>query len=112
MERFKQMSVVYVANENGDWWTMDTKSGAGQTLFVITPEELKKKALAEGLCWEDDEVDDLDKLEDLIQEHGEALQFKKQEQEAYNQGVQDALEEMSQLFEGVTDTDLWAETFK
>jgi uncharacterized protein (DUF2164 family) len=31
---------------------------------------------------------------------------------AYGQGVQDALQEMSELFEGVTDTDLWAETFK
>jgi uncharacterized membrane protein (DUF106 family) len=32
-------------------------------------------------------------------------------QKAYNQGVQDALEEMSQLYEGITDTDLWHETF-
>jgi uncharacterized membrane protein (DUF106 family) len=32
-------------------------------------------------------------------------------QKAYNQGVQDALEEMSQLYEGITDTDLWQETF-
>ena len=32
-------------------------------------------------------------------------------QKAYNQGVRDALEEMSELFEGVTDTDLWSETF-
>jgi uncharacterized protein (DUF2164 family) len=31
--------------------------------------------------------------------------------QAYNQGVQDALQEMSELFEGVTDTDLWKETF-
>lgn len=32
--------------------------------------------------------------------------------QAYNQGVQDALEELSSIFEGIEDTDLWAETFK
>lgn len=40
-----------------------------------------------------------------------AKQLQEECQKAYNQGVQDALEEMSQLYEGVTDTDLWHETF-
>ena len=66
------MSAYYVANENGDWWTIDTESTTGQTLFIITEEELKKKALAEGLMWADDDLDGLDKLEDLIREHGTA----------------------------------------
>lgn len=66
------MSVYYVANENGDWWTIDTESTTGQTLFIITEEELKKKALAEGLMWADDDLDGLDKLEDVIREHGTA----------------------------------------
>lgn len=66
------MSVYYVSNENGDWWTIDTESTTGQTLFIITEEELKKKALAEGLMWADDDLDGLDKLEDVIQEHGTA----------------------------------------
>ena len=35
-------------------------------------EELKKKALAEGLIWADDDLDGLDKLEDVIREHGTA----------------------------------------
>ena len=106
------MSTFYVSNENGDWWTIDTETQAGKKLFFISAEELKKKALAEGLCWAEDDVSTLDKLEDLIQEHGETTEFLSDEaKKAYNQGVQDALEEMSQLFEGVTDTDLYKETF-
>ena len=66
------MSILYVSNENGDWWTIDTDSTAGQTLFVIKEEDLKKRALSEGLMWADDELDGLDKLEDLIREHGTA----------------------------------------
>jgi len=66
------MSTFYVSNENGDWWTIDTESTAGQTLFIITEEELKKKALAEGLMWAGDDLDGLDKLEDVIREHGTA----------------------------------------
>jgi hypothetical protein len=68
------MSIYYVANENGDWWTINTigNHSVGQTLFIITEEELKKKALAEGLCWAEDDLDGLDKLEDVIREHGTA----------------------------------------
>ena len=66
------MTMYYVSNENGDWWTIDTESTTGQTLFIITEEELKKKALAEGLMWADDDLDGLDKLEDVIREHGTA----------------------------------------
>jgi uncharacterized protein (DUF2164 family) len=32
--------------------------------------------------------------------------------QAYNQGVQDALEELSSIFEGIEDTDLWGQVFK
>jgi hypothetical protein len=66
------MSTYYVANENGDWWTIDTDTTAGQTLFVIKEEDLKKRALSEGLIWADDDLDGLDKLEDVIREHGTA----------------------------------------
>jgi hypothetical protein len=66
------MSILYVSNENGDWWTIDTDTTAGQTLFVIKEEDLKKKALSEGLIWADDDLDGLDKLEDVIREHGTA----------------------------------------
>lgn len=66
------MSVYYVSNENGDWWTIDTNTTAGQTLFIIKEEDLKKRALSEGLIWADDDLDGLDKLEDVIREHGTA----------------------------------------
>jgi hypothetical protein len=66
------MSTYYVSNENGDWWTIDTDTTAGQTLFIIKEEDLKKKALSEGLIWADDDLDGLDKLEDVIREHGTA----------------------------------------
>jgi phosphorylcholine metabolism protein LicD len=66
------MSVYYVSNENGDWWTIDTESTTGQTLFVIKEEDLKKKAYAEGLIWADADIDFIDKLENVIREHGTA----------------------------------------
>jgi hypothetical protein len=68
------MSVYYVSNENGDWWTINTigNHSVGQTLFVIKEEDLKKRALSEGLIWADDDLDGLDKLEDVIREHGTA----------------------------------------
>jgi hypothetical protein len=40
------MSILYVSNENGDWWTIDTESTAGQTLFIIKEEDLAR-AVAE-----------------------------------------------------------------
>jgi len=59
------MSVYYVSNENGDWWTINTDTTAGQTLFVISKEELEKVT-------DEGDVDSLDKLEWFIQEHGTA----------------------------------------
>jgi hypothetical protein len=64
--------MYYVSNENGDWWTIDTESTTGQTLFIIKEEDLRKRALSEGLIWADDDLDGLDKLEDVIREHGKA----------------------------------------
>lgn len=66
------MTMYYVSNENGDWWTIDTESTTGQTLFIIKEEDLRKRALSEGLIWADDDLDGLDKLEDVIREHGKA----------------------------------------
>jgi hypothetical protein len=56
------MSTYYVANENGDWWTIDTESTTGQTLFIIEAEELAKLT----------DTTDLDGLERHIREHGTA----------------------------------------
>jgi hypothetical protein len=63
------MSVYYVSNENGDWWTIDTESKGGSTLYCITEEELKK---ATG----EEDIDGLDKLEDEIKEHGKFYYIK------------------------------------
>lgn len=69
------MSTLYVANQNGDWWTIDTSTGQGLTLFVISEADLKK-ALADESP-EESEVDlgAQDKLEQVITEHGEAVDF-------------------------------------
>jgi hypothetical protein len=56
------MSTYYVANENGDWWTIDTENTAGQTLFIIEAGELAKLT----------DTTDLDGLERHIREHGTA----------------------------------------
>lgn len=56
------MSTYYVSNENGDWWTIDTESTAGQTLFIIKAEELDKVT----------DTTHLDGLEYHIREHGTA----------------------------------------
>ena len=66
------MSVYYVSNENGDWWTIDTESTAGKTLFIIKEEDL---AVAVANDYPEEKEIDLgafDKLEDVIREHGTA----------------------------------------
>jgi len=66
------MSVYYVSNENGDWWTIDTESTTGQTLFIIKEEDL---AVAVANDYPEEKEIDLgafDKLEDVIREHGTA----------------------------------------
>lgn len=57
------MATYYVSNENGDWWTVDTDSGVGQTLFIISASELDKVA----------DTTNPDKLERAIREYGTAL---------------------------------------
>lgn len=56
------MAIYYVSNENGDWWTIDTDSGVGQTLFIIEASELDKVA----------DTTNPDKLDRAIREHGTA----------------------------------------
>ena len=56
------MSVYYVSNENGDWWTIETDSTEGQTLFIIKEEDLAKVT----------DINDTDKLDRVIREHGTA----------------------------------------
>jgi hypothetical protein len=58
------MSVYYISNENGDWWTINTigNHSVGQTLFIIKEEELAKVT----------DITDTDKLDRSIREHGTA----------------------------------------
>lgn len=69
------MSIFYVANQNGDYWTIDTETGQGVTLFVISDADLRKALADENP--EESEVDlgAQDKLEQVITEHGEAIDF-------------------------------------
>jgi hypothetical protein len=66
------MAIYYVSNENGDWWTIDTAGGEGDTLFVISEADLAR-AVAEQNPDEDEiDVDGIDKLEEVIREYGTA----------------------------------------
>lgn len=66
------MSTYYVANENGDWWTIDTESTAGQTLFIIKEEDLAVAVANEFPEEKEIDLGTFDKLEDVIREHGTA----------------------------------------
>ena len=69
------MSKFYIANENGDWWTMDTETGQGVTLFVISEADLKKALADVELDVLEEDLGARDKLEQAITEHGEAIDF-------------------------------------
>jgi hypothetical protein len=66
------VSTYYVANENGDWWTIDTESTAGQTLFIIKEEDLAVAVANEFPEEKEINLGTFDKLEDVIREHGTA----------------------------------------
>ena len=66
------MAIYYVSNENGDWWTIDTATAQGDTLFIISETDLAR-AVAEEKPDEDEiDIDGLDKLEDVIRDYGKA----------------------------------------
>ena len=67
------MSVFYVANQNGDWWTIDTETGEGVTLFVISEADLARAVAEESPELLDIDLTDTDKLERAITRHGEAI---------------------------------------
>lgn len=56
------MTMYYVSNENGDWWTINTMGNysTGETLFIIKEEDLAKVT----------DITDTDKLDRSIREHG------------------------------------------
>ena len=66
------MAKYYVSNENGDWWTIDTDTTAGQTLFIIKEEDLAVAVANEYPQEEEIDINSIDKLDRLIREHGTA----------------------------------------
>lgn len=67
------MSTFYVANQNGDWWAIDTESGEGMTLFVISETDLARAVAEENPELPEIDLADTDKLERAITRHGEAI---------------------------------------
>ena len=67
------MSTLYVANQNGDWWAIDTESGEGMTLFVISEADLAHAIAEENPELPEIDLADTDKLERAITRHGEAI---------------------------------------
>lgn len=67
------MSKFYVANQNGDWWAIDTESGEGMTLFVISEADLARAVAEENPELSEIDLADTDKLERAITRHGEAI---------------------------------------
>lgn len=67
------MSTLYVANQNGDWWAIDTESGEGMTLFVISEADLARAVAEENPELSEIDLADTDKLERAITRHGEAI---------------------------------------
>jgi hypothetical protein len=49
------MAIYYVSNENGDWWTIDTATAQGDTLFVISEADLARAVAQENP--DEDEID-------------------------------------------------------
>jgi hypothetical protein len=66
------MAVYYVSNENGDWWTIDTATAQGDTLFIIREEDLARAVADENPEESEIDIDSIDKLEDVIREYGTA----------------------------------------
>lgn len=69
------MSTFYVANQNGDWWSIDTETGQGVTLFVISEADLAVAVANENPEEQEVDLGARDKLEQVITEHGEAIDF-------------------------------------
>lgn len=66
------MATYYVSNENGDWWTIDTATAQGDTLFVIREEDLARAVADENPDEDEIDIDSIDKLEDIIRDYGKA----------------------------------------
>lgn len=63
-----------IANENGDWWELDTETETGDTLYVIETQKLEHILIDEDDRLNSQEaIYGLDKLERDIQIHGRCV---------------------------------------
>ena len=69
------MATYYIANSNGDWWTVDSETGEGVTLFVISEADLARAVAEENPEVSDLDLSETDKLERAITAHGTAVDF-------------------------------------
>jgi len=69
------MAKFYIANENGDWWTIDSETGEGVTLYVISEADLARAVADENPEAVEIDLTETDKLERAITRHGEAVDF-------------------------------------
>ena len=64
--------VYLVANENGDWWTVDSESETGNILWVIPEDKLKENLIRNGELEPDEDFYTHDKIENYIWNYGNA----------------------------------------
>ena len=65
-----------IANENGDWWELDTERDAGNTLFIIETQKLEHILIDEDDRLSSEEsIYSLDKLYKDIWNHGPPVNF-------------------------------------
>jgi hypothetical protein len=91
---------IYVADGHGNWF--EVKEGETDRLFIVDTDDLndeQKATLTEAVSNCNDGV------EDIIKELGRSVDFLNQ----YEEGVTDALAELSEVYEGIEDTDLGRE---
>ena len=69
------MARYYIANENGDWWTIDSETGEGVTLYVISEADLARAVADENPEVAEIDLTETDKLERAITRLGEAIDF-------------------------------------
>ena len=86
---------IYVADGHGNWF--EVVEGETDRLYIVDTDDLNDEQKAELK----DAIEN-DGAEDVIKELGRSVDFLNE----YEQGVQDTLGELSEIYEGIEDTDL------
>jgi hypothetical protein len=102
----KKMKNFYIANANGDWWQVSDEEDA--TLWVVDEATLAHAVADENPDLAEIDLGFQDKLEDTIREVGREIVLDLKG-DKFAEGVRYALEYLADLYEGLDETDLWAE---